>query len=315
VRKIPPAACTEIPTAVPGLQRRSGTQVNAPGADSSRCNLRRPKSASQPISPPSILSAQGEPVQITGNTILITGGASGIGRALAEALHKEGNQLIIAGRRTSLLDEVTAANPGMKSAVLDVQNFDSLPAFAAQMVSQFPSLNVLINNAGIMKNENLNDSTADFSVVEDTVTTNLLAPLRLTAALLPHLKKQPHAAVITVSSGLAFMPMTATPTYCATKAAIHSWTQSLRYQLRDSNVEVLELIPPYVQTELQGQRQATDPRAMPLADYIAEVMQILRTQPDAREILVQRVYPLRFASEKGQAAYDEFFTTLNDRAH
>jgi uncharacterized oxidoreductase len=111
------------------------------------------------------------------------------------------------------------------------------------------------------------------------------------------------------------MPMAMTPTYCATKAAIHSWTQSLRYQLRETKVEVLELIPPYVQTELQGQRQATDPRAMPLADFIAEAMQILRTQPDAKEILVQRVYPLRFAAEKGQGAYDEFFTTLNDRMH
>jgi uncharacterized oxidoreductase len=254
-------------------------------------------------------------MQITGNTILITGGSSGIGRALAEALHKEGNQLIIAGRRTSLLDEITAANPGMKSAVLDVQNLDSLPTFAAQIATQFPSLNVLINNAGIMKSENLNDPSADFSIVQDTVTTNLLAPLRLTAALLPHLKKQPHATVMTVSSGLSFMPLAMTPTYCATKAAIHSWTQSFRYQLRETKVEVLELIPPYVQTELQGPHQATDPRAMPLADFIAEAMQILRTQPNAKEILVQRVYPLRFAAEKGQAAYDEFFTTLNDRMH
>jgi uncharacterized oxidoreductase len=254
-------------------------------------------------------------MQITGNTILITGGTSGIGRALAEALHKEGNQIIIAGRRKSLLDEITAANPGMQSAVLDVQNLDSLPTFAAQIATQFPSLNVLINNAGIMKNENLSDPSADFSVVRDVVTTNLLAPLRLTAALLPHLKKQSHAAIVTVSSGLAFMPLAMTPTYCATKAAIHSWTQSFRYQLRETKVEVLELIPPYVQTELQGPHQATDPRAMPLADFIAEVMQILRTQPNAKEILVQRVYPLRFAAEKGQAAYDEFFTTLNDRMH
>jgi uncharacterized oxidoreductase len=254
-------------------------------------------------------------MQITGNTILITGGSSGIGRAFAEALHKEGNQLIIAGRRTSLLDEITAANPGMQSAVLDVQNLDSLPTFAAQIATQFPSLNVLINNAGIMKSENLNDPSADFSIVQDTVTTNLLAPLRLTAALLPHLKKQPHATVMTVSSGLSFMPLAMTPTYCATKAAIHSWTQSFRYQLRETKVEVLELIPPYVQTELQGPHQATDPRAMPLADFIAEAMQILRTQPNAKEILVQRVYPLRFAAEKGQAAYDEFFTTLNDRMH
>ncbi|MFZ0690074.1 MAG: SDR family oxidoreductase [Acidobacteriaceae bacterium] len=254
-------------------------------------------------------------MQITGNTILITGGTSGIGRALAEALHNQGNQLIIAGRRQSLLDEITAAHPAMQSAALDVQNLDSLPAFAAQIATQFPSLNVLINNAGIQKSEDLNDPSADFSIVEETIATNLLAPLRLTAALLPHFKKQPRATVMTVSSGLAFVPKASTPAYSATKAAIHAWTQSLRYQLRNTKVEVLELIPPYVQTELQGQRQAADPNAMPLADYIAEVMQILRTQPDAKEILVQRVFPLRFAAEKGQAAYDEFFTTLNNRMH
>ena len=254
-------------------------------------------------------------MQITGNTILITGGTSGIGRALAEALHNQGNQLIIAGRRQSLLDEITAAHPAMQSAALDVQNLDSLPAFAAQIATQFPSLNVLINNAGIQKSEDLNDPSADFSIVEETIATNLLAPLRLTAALLPHFKKQPRATVMTVSSGLAFVPKASTPAYSATKAAIHAWTQSLRYQLRNTKVEVLELIPPYVQTELQGQRQAADPNAMPLADYIAEVMQILRTRPDAKEILVQRVFPLRFAAEKGQAAYDEFFTTLNNRMH
>ncbi len=254
-------------------------------------------------------------MQTTGNTILITGGSSGIGRALAEAFHKLGNQVIIAGRRIALLDEVTAANPGMASAVLDVANLDSLAPFASGLIRQFPSLNVVINNAGIMKNENLADGSDNTATADAIVTTNLLSVFRLTAALLPHLQKQPHAAIMTVSSGLAFVPLALTPTYCATKAAIHSWTQSLRYQLRNTAVEVLELVPPYVQTELQGQRQATDPRAMPLADFIAEVMQILATQPNAKEILVQRVYPLRFAAEKGQAAYDEFFTSLNDRMH
>ncbi len=254
-------------------------------------------------------------MQTTGNTILITGGSSGIGRALAEAFHQLGNQVIVAGRRKALLDEITAANPGMASAVLDVANLDSLASFAAGLTRQFPSLNVLINNAGIMKNENLADGSDNTSTAEETVATNLFSVFRLTAAFLSHFQHQPRAAVMTVSSGLAFLPLAITPTYCATKAAIHSWTQSLRYQLRDTSVDVLELIPPYVQTELQGSHQLSDPRAMPLADFIAEVMQILTNQPDVREILVQRVFPLRFAAENGLAAYDAFFKTLNDSMH
>lgn len=248
----------------------------------------------------------------TGNTILITGGTSGIGRALAESFHDLGNQVVVAGRRKPLLDEVTAANPGMQSAVLDVRDAASVAEFARSAASRFPDLNVLINNAGIMKSEDLNDPANDFSVVESTIETNLIAPLRLTAALLPLLKQQPQAAVMNVSSGLAFVPLAMTPTYCATKAAIHSWTQSLRYQLQGTNVQVMELIPPYVQTELQGARQANDPRAMPLADFIAELMDLLRTQPNAQEICVQRVYPLRFAAEKGQAGYDQAFMGMND---
>lgn len=251
-------------------------------------------------------------MQSTGNTILMTGGSSGIGRALAVALHQLGNQVVVTGRRQALLDEIVSSNPGMRSAVVDVQNLASLPAFADSIVRDYPRVNVLINNAGIMKSENLTDGSAQDDVVEETVATNLLAPIRLTRLLLPQLKKQPRATVMTVSSGLAFVPMATTPTYCATKAAIHSWTQSLRYQLRDTNIEVLELIPPYVQTELQGARQAQDPRAMPLADFIAEAMNILRNHPEEKEILVQRVHPLRYAPEQGREKYEAFFRTLND---
>jgi uncharacterized oxidoreductase len=249
-------------------------------------------------------------MQTNGNTILITGGASGIGRALAEAFQQLGNHVIVAGRRRELLDEVTTANPGMRSAVLDVTDLAGLEQFAERIVRTHPSLNVVINNAGIMKPENLLEGS-DFAIAEAIVATNLLAPIRLTAALLPRLRQQHRAAVMNVSSGLAFVPMALTPTYCATKAAIHSWTQALRWQLRDTSVEVLELIPPYVQTELMGSRQKQDPRAMPLADFIAEAMQILRSQPDAREICVQRVHPLRYAGGFDPATYDETFQGLN----
>lgn len=244
------------------------------------------------------------------NTILMTGGGSGIGRGLAEAFHKLGNTVIIAGRRKATLDAVTDANPGMLSEVVDVAETGKLKEFAAEMTARYPKLNVLINMAGIMKPENLNE-VADYDAISATIATNLTAPLHLTAALLPHLKQQTEATIMTVTSGLAFTPLALTPTYCATKAAIHSWSLSLRYQLKDTAVRVLELAPPYVQTELMGEHQANDPRAMPLADYIAEVMQILATQPDANEILVKRVYPLRFAGDFNAEKFDGFFEQFN----
>ncbi len=246
------------------------------------------------------------------NTILITGGGSGIGCGLAEAFHKLGNHVIIAGRRRNVLDEVTAANPGMTSHVLDVSDPAKLNAFAADVVAKYPALNVLINMAGVSKPENLVEG-ADPSIVDDTIATNLVAPLQLTAALLPHLKQQSNAVIMNVTSGLAFIPLAMNPTYCATKAALHSWTLSLRYQLKKTGIEVLELAPPYVQTELGGERQAKDPRAMPLADYIAEVMDILTNQPEAREILVKSVYPLRLAGDINVDKYYAFFNHFNDQ--
>ena len=247
----------------------------------------------------------------TGNTILITGGGSGIGRGLAEAFHKLGNKVIIAGRRKQVLDETTAANPGMASITLNIEDPADIRKVAAQLAKDHPALNVVIHNAGIMRPENLlaQPETAD---AEAIITTNLLGPIRLTAALLPQLQKQPHATIMTVSSGLAFIPMAITPTYCATKAAIHSWSQSLRYQLKSTNVEVVELAPPYVQTELMGSAQAADPRAMPLNDYLNEVIEIIKTQPKATEILVERVKPLRFAASNGQEKYDAFFKQFTD---
>ena len=243
------------------------------------------------------------------NTILITGGGSGIGRSLAEAFHKQGNQVIIAGRRKSVLDETTAANAGMRSLTLDIENPDDFQRFVAEVKAEYPNLNVLINNAGIMKPEKLTSGTEGLAISESIVATNLLGPLRLTAALLPLLQSQPQSTIMTVSSGLAFVPMAMTPTYCATKAAIHSWTQSLRRQLRNTSVEVLEIIPPYVQTELMGAHQTSDPNAMPLAEYIEETMVLLENPPASGEILVQRVHPLRYAEKNGN--YDQVFNGLN----
>lgn len=243
----------------------------------------------------------------TGNTILITGGGTGIGRGLAEALHRLGNTVIIAGRRQSALDEVTAANPGMQSLRLDVERKDDIAAFAATVAERFPALDVLVNNAGIMRAENLLEQP-DVADAEAMVATNLLGPIRLTAALLPLLRRQPKATIVNVSSGLAFLPLALTPTYSATKAAIHSYTESLRYQLQDTPIEVLELVPPYVATDLMG--GAEDPRAMPLAAFIEETVGILIGQPAAQEICVERVHPLRYAERNG--AYDATFKGLND---
>jgi uncharacterized oxidoreductase len=246
-------------------------------------------------------------MQTTGNTILITGGGSGIGRGLAQAFHALGNHVIVAGRRQQALDETTAANPGMTSLSLDIQDPANIRSFAAELAARYPALNVLINNAGIMRTERLQGQQEDLADAESMVATNLLGPIRLTAALLPLLQRQSHSAIVNVSSGLAFVPMVLTPTYCATKAAIHSYTQSLRYQLRGSATEVLELIPPYVATHLLN--GASDPRAMPLEAFIAQAMEILKTQPAAAEICVENVKRLRFAAESGR--YDSVFQGLN----
>ncbi len=247
-------------------------------------------------------------MKITGNTILITGGGTGIGRGLAEKFHALGNRVIVAGRRQQALDKTTAANPGMKSIALDIADAASIRSAVAQLAADHPNLNVLINNAGIMRSENLRAQPDDLADAEAMIATNLLGPIRLTAWLLPLLQKQTYSAIMNVSSGLAFVPLAPTPTYCATKAALHSYTQSLRYQLRATTTEVLELIPPYVATHLMN--GASDPRAMPLDKFIAEVMEILKTQPAVTEICVENVARLRFAAESGH--YDAVFHGLNE---
>ena len=246
-------------------------------------------------------------MKLTNNTILITGGGTGIGRGLAEAFHALGNKVIITGRREKLLHQVADANPGMAVAALDMDDAKALRDFAAEVTSLHPNLNVLINNAGITRIEDLKAPPVADS--EAVITTNLLGPIRLTAALMPHLLKQSAAAVINVTSGLGFVPLPLGPTYSATKAALHSYTESMRVQLRGTPVEVIEIIPPAVATDLTPNRYG-NPRYMPLDEYIAEVMQNFKIEPTPPEILVERVKFLRFAAETG--SYPKALAMLSD---
>ena len=249
-------------------------------------------------------------MKTTGNTILVTGGTSGIGRRLAEAFHDRGNRVIVTGRRQALLDEVAANRPGMLGLPLDLDDPASLPRLADEVRTRFPKLNVLIANAGISRTEDLTADGWNTSDAESIIGTNIVGTLRATAAFLPLVKTQPDATVVVTTSNLAFIPRADFPTYCASKAFLHSWLQSLRHQLRKVPVEVLELSPPYVQTELTGEHQASDPRAMPLDAYVAEVMHLLemRNHPKG-EVLVEYDRSRRTAEREGR--YDAIFATIN----
>jgi len=227
-------------------------------------------------------------MKLTGNTIFITGGGSGIGRGLAEALHKLGNKVIISGRRKEHLDATTQANPGMSSVELDIADPANIVTVAKKLIADYPALNVLINNAGIMQIDDAAGKIDDL-LLTSTVTTNLLGPIRLTSALIEHLKKQPKAAVVYNTSALAFVPLALTAVYSSTKAALHSYVLSQRHRLKATSVRVLEIAPPWVQTDLLN--SSKDPRAMPLKEFIAETIKVLGT--DSEEILVEQAKPFR----------------------
>jgi uncharacterized oxidoreductase len=218
-------------------------------------------------------------MQMHSNTIFITGGTSGIGKALAEAFHRLRNQVIISGRREDRLQEICAANSGMRSFGLDVRNPEAIRTVAGKVLAEFPALNCVFNNAGVQRRvEFSSDKPIDDDAIVDDVNTNLLGVIRVAVEFMPHLSKQANAALINVSSGLAYVPLARFPVYCATKAAVHSFTLSLRHQWRASGVKVIELVPPYVATALGGPNKATagsGPNPMPLNRFIDETLKEL----------------------------------------
>lgn len=247
-------------------------------------------------------------MRINGNTIFIPGATSGIGLALAIRLHDAGNRVIVGGRRAELLEEIAAQHPGIDTVRIDTTDAASIAAAATDVIARHPDLNVLVPMAGIMRAEDWTKPGSFLDTAEAIVTTNLLGPIRLISAFIEHLLARPDATIMTVSSGLAFAPLRVTPTYNATKAAIHMLSESLRLQFADSNVSVVELVPPSVQTELMPGHQ-DDPLAMPLDEYIDETMAILETQPDVTEVQVERVKFLRYGEARGDQA--QVIATLN----
>jgi len=248
-------------------------------------------------------------MKTSGNTILMTGGGSGIGEALAHRFHDRGDTVIIAGRRREALEQAAAGRDRMHAMTLDVEDSAEVDAFAKKVVADFPSLNVVFNNAGVMKFEDLT-SRRDLADAEATLVINILGPIRLTNALIDHLTGQPDAAIVTVTSGLAYVPLVAAPTYSASKAAMHSYTVSLRTQLA-GKAEVIEVAPPGVQTDLTP-GQANRPGYMPLDAFADAVAAQFAQQPTPREILVDEVQFLRQAEREGR--FDETLKTLTERA-
>jgi uncharacterized oxidoreductase len=244
-------------------------------------------------------------MKLTGNTVFITGGGSGIGRGLAEAFHKLGNQVIISGRRAERLQATRDANPGMQAVALDITDPADIKAVAAKLIADHPGLNVLINNAGIMLPDGA-EGPVDDELLSTTVETNLLGPIRMTSALIEHLKTRDGAVVANVTSVLGFVPMAIAAVYSATKAALHSYTLSQRYLLRDSKVSLIEIAPPWVRTELMNSSE--EERAMPLEAFIAGAIEQLGTE--ANEILVGQAVDMRANPGPGEHAWVNQFNDM-----
>ena len=247
-------------------------------------------------------------MRIHDNTIFIPGATSGIGLALALRLQDKGNTVIIGGRRRDLLEQIKAEHPGIDAVFIDTSDAASIGEAVQQVIAAPPALDVLIAMAGIMRTEDWHTPAGFLDSAEAIVTTNLLGPIRLIAASIEHLTSRPSATIMTVSSGLGFAPLRVTPSYNATKAAIHMLSESLRLQLTDTAVEVVELVPPAVRTALLPGQEDSE-FAMPLDEFVDEVLALLESQPDAKEIQVENVKFLRYGEARGN--YDEVVATLN----
>ncbi|MEV6410815.1 SDR family NAD(P)-dependent oxidoreductase [Kribbella sp. NPDC051718] len=237
-------------------------------------------------------------MKTTGNTIFITGGTSGLGLGLALRWHALGNHVIIGGRRKELLDQIATQHPGIDTVVLDVDDPASIQSAYDEVTTRYPDLNAILTMSGIMRPENLLDPS-HVETAEATITTNLLGTIRTIATFTPWLATKPDATILTVSSGLAFVPLSYTPTYNATKAAIHSYTQTLRLQLAGTGIQVIELIPPSVRTALMPGQETAD-HAQPLDEYLTDTIDILLTEPDVTEVVIDRVKFLRNAEPEGR---------------
>jgi uncharacterized oxidoreductase len=231
---------------------------------------------------------------LTGNTILISGGGTGIGRGLAEALRKLGNKVIISGRKRAALEAVVAANPGIEAVEIDITDLESIRNVSTKLIADHPSLNTLINNAGIMLLDDVS-TVVDEGVLASQIATNLTGTIRLTSALIDHLKKQKRATIVYNSSTLAFTPLAMFAVYSATKAALHSYAMSQRFMLRNTSVAVKEIAPPWVGTGLVG--AADDPRAVPVAKFVSAT--------DANEILVEEAKVYRNHAGPGEYGFVE----------
>ena len=237
-------------------------------------------------------------MKISGNTILITGGASGIGLELAQQLLAKGNKIIITGRDQAKLKKAKENFPKIITIRSDVSKTQDIQALYAQVIKEFPELNILINNAGIMKNINLQNSGDSLDAITGEIEINLNGPIRMTKILLEHLKTKSEAAILNVTSGLAFVPLPISPVYCATKAGLHSFTQSLRVQLKNTNVKVFELAPPATETELLAGTMKKEDRkgisVMSVQEMVGVAMRGLET--NKFEICPGQSKQLRFMS-------------------